>query len=738
MASVAILSTILLLLPPGRAQDAAGAAPQANLPAADALEAAVLPDGVAAAARDARDTGGAGFRVVEFGRDLYMESDVMLQGIQAVETLTFPRPQTWALDGDPLLRLRFDHSAAAAAERSHLTVRINGAAIGAERLDADNVVDGELVVRIPRGLLKDYNELRMTAVQHINEECEDPFDPALWTRIRRDSTIEWDYTALPAQETLESFPLPLFDPLGYGPLELALVASGPLSEAQLDAIGRVGFVMGRHAAYRKVRMVEPVAELGMARTAALIVGTPAEAPIVTALLGDAPRAGEGMVGLVRNPTDPTLPVLVVAGGDAAGLRKAVLAVGGMDRADLLSGRVARVEAVDNAPPPASRQDPLPAPPRSAFTLEDLGIEDVTVRGYYAPPVTIPLRLEGDAHAQIEGARIGVDYSYAANLDTRLSTMEVRIGGITLRSVSLDDPAGEEKARLWVDLPFELVEPRANIEVVFHLFPNDFQSCVYVHDKQIWATVFGSTSIEVNRDHYAMLPDLTLLRHDLWPYGKGLEGSGVVVITADSPGPADAAAAAQVLAELGRTSVAPNPSFEVVVGAAGALAAHAAKQAIVLVGDGRNSTFDALAAAQQVSTDGDLERTLATAADTLLKATVGTPNGFIEQLISPANPDRTVLVLRAGDARTLAPLARAFQDEGLLLQMEGNAAVLSDAAGVKSIAVVDKKQIGVIPLRSQVQTFLRGSWGLLGIGVLIAAVLLAFVVRAWAALRGGQA
>jgi DMSO reductase anchor subunit len=52
--------------------------------------------------------------------------------------------------------------------------------------------------------------------------------------------------------------------------------------------------------------------------------------------------------------------------------------------------------------------------------------------------------------------------------------------------------------------------------------------------------------------------------------------------------------------------------------------------------------------------------------------------------------------------------------------------------------VDKKQIGVIPLRSQVQTFLRGSWGLLGIGVLIAAVLLAFVVRAWAALRGGQA
>jgi DMSO reductase anchor subunit len=58
--------------------------------------------------------------------------------------------------------------------------------------------------------------------------------------------------------------------------------------------------------------------------------------------------------------------------------------------------------------------------------------------------------------------------------------------------------------------------------------------------------------------------------------------------------------------------------------------------------------------------------------------------------------------------------------------------------VKSIAVVDKKQIGVIPLRSQVQTFLRGSWGLLGIGVLIAAVLLAFVVRAWAALRGGQA
>ena len=738
MPSVGLFSTLLLLVPVSGAQDRAGAAPQANLPTAAAVESAALPDGVNAAGRDPRDTGGAGYRIVEFGRDLYMDSDVMLQGVQAIETVTFPRPQTWTLDTDPLLRLRFDHSAALTPARSHLTVRINGAAIGAERLDVDNVVDGELVVRIPRGLLKDYNELRVTAVQHIDDECEDPFDPALWTRIRRDSTIDWDYTAFPVQETLESFPMPLFDPLGYGPLELALVASGPLSEAQLDAVGRVGFVMGRHAAYRKVRMVEPVADVGLARTAALVVGTPAEAPIVSTLLGDTPRAGEGMVGLVRNPADPTLPVLVVTGGDAAGLRKAVLAVGGLDRADLLSGRVARVEAVDDAAPPATRQDPLPAPAEATFTLEELGIEDVTVRGYYAPPINVPLRLEGDARAQIEGARIGVDYSYAANLDTRLSTMEVRIGGVTLRSVALDDPAGEEKARLWVDLPFELVEPRANIEVVFHLFPKDFQPCVYVNDKHIWATVFASTTLEVNRDHYAMLPDLTLLRHDLWPYTKGLDGAGVVVIASDSPGPADAAAAAQILAELGRTSVGRSPTFEVVVGAAGALAAHANQQAILLVGEGKNSAFDALATAKQVTTDGDLQRTLATATDTLLKATVGTPNGFIEQLISPANPDRTVLVLRAGDARTLAPLARAFQDEGLLLQMEGNAAVLSVAAGVKSIAVVETKQVGVIPLRSQVQTFLRGSWGLLGIGVLLAAVLLAFVVRAWAAMRGGQA
>jgi hypothetical protein len=47
-------------------------------------------------------------------------------------------------------------------------------------------------------------------------------------------------------------------------------------------------------------------------------------------------------------------------------------------------------------------------------------------------------------------------------------------------------------------------------------------------------------------------------------------------------------------------------------------------------------------------------------------------------------------------------------------------------------------VGVIPWQSRFKMFVRGSWFLLGLGVLIAAALLAFLVRAWASLRGGQA
>ena len=162
---------------------------------------------------------------------------------------------------------------------------------------------------------------------------------------------------------------------------------------------------------------------------------------------------------------------------------------------------------------------MPVPDQELFTLADLGMTDRTIRGFYATPMEIPLKMSGDTKVRIDGARFVVDYGYAANLDTRLSSLEVRLNGVTLRSIPLDDEEGEVKAQLEVELPHELLEPSSELEVVFHLFPAEFDPCSYIGDRHIWGTVFETSLLELERDYYAMVPDLSLLRHDLWPMAE---------------------------------------------------------------------------------------------------------------------------------------------------------------------------------------------------------------------------
>jgi hypothetical protein len=681
-----------------------------------------------------------GTRTTEFEDDFYVQRDIMLQGITAIETVNFPTPVAWDMQADPEVTLVFSHSGSNSPNRSSLSMSINGVALASTPLDAANVIDGELKARIPVDALQPYNQLKLQVIQHIDDECEDPFDPALWTRVSRKSTVDWTFERDPASTELGEFPLTVFDEHGYGPLEVALAGANQLSAGQLEALGILGFSLGRHAAYRHVQLQDPVADLSSGPPQhLLVVGTPAENPLVGQLIGQGPAAGEGLVALKQHPRDPRFGIVIVTGGDAAGLRKAAEAVVGDNRKQVLSGSASAVQALSDFVQTPTRQDPLPAPRKQTqFTLKDLDVEDITVRGYYAPPVTIPLMLEGDAHVQIEGARVGIDYAYSAHLDTRLSTMEVRLNGVTLRSVQLDDPDGEEKQRLWVDLPFELMEPHSQLEVVFHLFPNDFSPCVYTTDRHIWATVYGSTEFRLHRDHYAMLPDLSLLRYNLWPYGEAMEAGGLQIVTADQPDAWDGTGVLQVAAELGRKTVVERPKLSVVAARAGTLSGAPASHHILLVADTPHSTHDGLVRQKALAQDGTLERKIREDGSDVMGARVGAAYGTIEQVVSPVGEGRTILVLKAPNRQDLDDVARTLQDEGLLRSLDGSAAVLGDEGGARSMELTKPQQVGIIPLSSRIRAFIRGQWLLLGVAVLLAAGLLAFVVMAWASRRGGQA
>jgi hypothetical protein len=687
-------------------------------------------------------------RDIYFDQDLLVDRDLMLEGITATETVNFRVPETWSLTADPTLHLRFNHSASLTESRSVLTIWVNGNGAGSVRLGPDNVNDGLLRVRLPRTAFYDegYNNIQFRVVQHVDDVCEDPFDPAVWTRVQLDSFIRFSYRETDPDTDLLEFPRPYFDARGYGETEFALAGLESVSTSQLDALAILGFGFGRHSAYRGVHIRGPIADPSQASTHVLVVGTPSENPLVGRYIDTSKlRAGVGTIASISNPGNPAKAILVVTGGDAEGVVKAAEALTSQDRYESLSGRIASVREMRDPTPPQTKRVPLPVPPRDTaggtrFPLSDMRMDDVTVRGFYAPPISIPIHMEGDSEVHIDGARIGLDYAYSSGLDTRLSTLEVRLDDVTLRSVALRDAAGAQKSRLWVDLPHELMQPDTELEVVFHLFPLNFDPCVYITDRHIWGTVFASTELRLARDGYTQLPDLGKLKYDMWPYDAALsDRGGLLIVTPDEANPWDAASVTQLMAQLGTISVTDRPDFAVVRGGSAAADADG-RDMIVLVGDSRNRTYTELRDQGVLTQKSDkLDILVNENTDRVLAARVGTPYGTVEQaLLSAEGIGRTALVLKAESSPNLLRLVQRIRDPAITSGMTGNVVVVGSGTDVRSMSVATPQTVGTRSVVSTIRRVLQASWAALIVGVIAAAILLALLIRAWAARRGGQA
>ena len=138
-----------------------------------------------------------------------------------------------------------------------------------------------------------------------------------------------------------------------------------------------------------------------------------------------------------------------------------------------------------------------------------------------------------------------------------------------------------------------MEPSSEIEVVFHLFPDEFSPCSYIGDRHIWGTVFESSRFELERDHFAMVPDLSLLRHDLWPIAEGADDGSLVVVMADQPDPMEVTAGVQFVADMGRVSVGEDAAVRLLASYPSLVEEFGDQHLVLLKGDDDHSTFRSL-------------------------------------------------------------------------------------------------------------------------------------------------
>lgn len=666
---------------------------------------------------------------MSFAEDLHRPTDLLLQGTHAIEGVDFAVPRGWDLVSDPVLHLDIEHSAQLDPDRSTLTVRIGDRPVASVRLSQDAAAGQRVDVPIRRDLLAEYNRLSLVVQQRTTSLCEDPHDPSLWARVGATSSLELTWRPARPELDLAQWPWPLFDPRGLGPLRIALADGTHFDTTTLQALADVGFALGRIAGYRHVEVHRSVPLEDQDEVVLLAIGTPETHPFVADVLRTTPHgADEGLVSWMPYGAHGGL-ALVVAGDDARTLRFATAAVASRDAARLGQGALARVGDIGPTAPPPSRQHPKPVPDAVDFTLADLGIASQTVRGLYAPPIVAPLKLTADSHPRVD-ARLTVRYAYAAQLDPKKSSIEVRFNGVAVRSARLDEPEGESDATLQVDIPEGTLVADGRLEVVFHLVPDVKATCEPPADDAAWATLHDTTTLHLPVDRVAELPDLSLLQNALWPYGTAVTGQGVDLVVDSDPDLDDAAAVLQFAAALGRVSTGDNVDLRAFPAAAETLERSRGREVVVLSGGDAHALWEPLASSGTITLLGNMARV-----GDAPRSGGQSMATFVEQIL-PAG-DRSLLLLRAPTGRALLDLAarvgRAEEQFGLA----GNAAVLNIDGKMRAMELVEPRQVGAWSWATRLRTALRAATPLTMLSLVGSGIIAASAFGAWVRRRGGH-
>jgi hypothetical protein len=362
------------------------------------------------------------------------------------------------------------------------------------------------------------------------------------------------------------------------------------------------------------------------------------------------------------------------------------------------------------------------------------VGDQTLRGRYPTPLRVPLQLEADAVPRVDGGELALRFAYGAQVDPVASALEVRIDGLSLRSVGLRAPDGEAEGLLIVELPHSLLRPGATLELRATLRPLGEAPCeAGIDDGHLWVTIFGDSALSVPRDLRAALPDLALLQRDGWPY-TGAADRPVLIGLPDAAGHESWAAGLQLLAAVGRWSSAAQPAVRLATAAETATASGPGLQQIWLGGPSENSVAASRAGQLFLSTGAEGARVGPGLPPTLAVAPGAVPLDSVEQLV--LGEGRSALMLAPGGPGGLLRLARALTAPGAQPGLSGRAAALDPDGRLRGLGGTPTETWGGAPPLAAAERAVYDRWWLLLIVLVLGGALSAWLGRRLAGAPAG--
>lgn len=696
---------------------------------------------------------GVGRYALEFNRSPVVGNSLRLRSIHSEARLGFTRPRNWTVKSAKAV-IRFQHSPALLANRSSLTVRVNGRSVGSTPLNRKQSGIGQLKVNIPPSLLQNYNEITLAANQNNSPSCSDPADPTLWTEVLPDSKILFEYQLKSVPLDFSRYPNPFFDELSLEPNQVAYLRPKQISESWLTSTAQFQAGLGRLADYRplKTQLVSALNQVPMAQRL-VVIGTPEEQPALKSLklpyaiasnqfVDGSKAALPDDVGVLMLTTthDKQVPVLVITGNSPVGVAKAVqFLLRSPQRTELGTGSAVLVDQLEDIPAPPPRQWSRYLPVENSFPLSALKsannkpFQDVTVRGTYAPPVEVDFRALPDDRFK-RGSTMTLQFSHSPQINPRLSTLEVRLDGAPLGGKRLTADNGTTRDSATINLPEELIQPNSKLQVIFNLVPKELGECGRAIDQQLWATLHGDTKFNLSRENSVRLPNLKLLQAG-YPFAGPQDLSTTVVTLPDSPTSTEILTLLQVSERLGRLSQSDTVKLQAFT--ASTLPDEVRQQAN-LVGIGDRKRFPFQEAFQ--SSGFQLKNLFFRQSGNNQVQTLPDTAGVVKQIISPWNGDRALLMLTAQSDRGLQNVRDLFKKDTLFFQLKDDTVLINTQEKnpseydpnaytlAFSREATQQRRIENISWLDRASYLLREHWYLLPTGIVLTSITLYGIVQ----------
>jgi hypothetical protein len=504
----------------------------------------------AAAGKSPRETPPTqGYVRLQFAEHFKIAQDLQFTGTKEVKSVSFRLPSRLKPRAGSSLHVFLQNSKDLDADRSFLSVSLNHGILRSVRLDHQSTGLTEMVIPVPADMLTQENELAFFVEQFPRPSAN---DGKVWTRISPRSFLAIPFTEAPPELNLARLPAPMLEPHPYRETALSVLLPERFVPSTFEATALLLANLARRVAPERVQ-VRVVRSMHATRQPLLIVGTPTEQPQLARLRGRTVLGDdEGLVGFATSSQANANPILFVTANSSSAVLQAARSV--LSPEWNVSGKVVRVAKEATVAPAKLREWPGFMPPRSLFTLADLGFKEQKIPAHTGDSLAVALNATPDAHFLNYGNRMVLKLRLNPDAYVGDARLLVQLNDVTLTEVVKESFRGSI-ASVPVSVPRSVLKPRNVLRIVW-------KGTSHPVNYGAVAWLLPSSEFYLPRYYETELPELGLLQFQLYPFSLKGDLSDVLVVLPDKLDEETFSALLELAVGFAQLAPAPHLAFRV--------------------------------------------------------------------------------------------------------------------------------------------------------------------------------